>query len=634
MSRKRMFPFIGRIPFARGVPGILAAGCFAVVTGFGLASAGVSAPAAAPAESTGSISGRVVDENGSPLSQGFVILREKSIGGVIDSIGTFRLPKVPPGTYTLRVSRRGYGTIEKGGVQVAAGKMATVDVTLEANESNSGTPTPGTPVYSGRYWPCDRPWGVESEEESPVQIGVRSEANANALVYTYKVLNRSRDTLTEVRIGNNGHRCELTGAGDHVVPDTAFGPPGWRCAPVQGKDVGTFALSWKAAPGDSNGILPGSATDGFRVVLRRSDSLYLGCHWFVVTDGHHEYSERVRPSREVDAIPIESGTIAGRVTDLGEAPISDARVSIRRADLESRSTTDGAYAISAVPVGTYTLSAGARDYGSCGRAQVCVAARETTRVDFHLSKGALVIPIAYYATARERLELPFPKDAVDTRGSRFIDRGTPIPPRSAGDSSDPGPFVYSLTNRDVEVVYRGLGQDTASRAFVANVRRDFRNPAEERLLRIAEETYPPAQAVASIASLRSTPTDLAREERLWWFDEFDGVRLPYAVTMDAVRYYLGLTQALGRGDSTQTHGIRMKRCKFSYSAQVSAGPTHYTRGGRRFEDVYVIEMKLSWSNYCGPLCACWVDLDRTVLIRADGTVVWIFGDRKPDVMVS
>jgi hypothetical protein len=182
--------------------------------------------------------------------------------------------------------------------------------------------------------------------------------------------------------------------------------------------------------------------------------------------------------------------------------------------------------------------------------------------------------------------------------------------------------------------YPGLGQDTIRSAFNANVNRSFRNLDEERLIRIAEETYPPAEAVLAIARSGPRYEALSRERRLWWYDTFDGVRIPYAVTMDAVRYYLGLTQALGRGDSTQTAGIPMKRSLFSYSARISDRAATYSRDGRVFKDVFVVEMGLKWSNYCGSLCACSFSLNRTVLIRPDGTVLCVFGDQKPMVIVS
>jgi hypothetical protein len=235
--------------------------------------------------------------------------------------------------------------------------------------------------------------------------------------------------------------------------------------------------------------------------------------------------------------------------------------------------------------------------------------------------------------ARDRIDLPFPGDVVDTVGAQFRDRKSPVP-KSAGSVYRTRVSINSLTSREISIAYPGLGQDTTRKAFDATVNRSFRNPDEERLIRIAEETYPPTEAVLAIAKSVSGSEALSKERRLWWYDTFDGVRIPYAVTMDAVRYYLGLTQALGRGDSTQTAGIRMKRSHFSYYARISNRTATYSRDGRVFKDVYVVEMGLKWSNYCGSLCACSFRLDRTVLIRPDGTVLCVFGDQKPMVTVS
>ncbi len=159
----------------------------------------------------------------------------------------------------------------------------------------------------------------------------------------------------------------------------------------------------------------------------------------------------------------------------------------------------------------------------------------------------------------------------------------------------------------------------------------FSDLEEEHLIRIAEETYPPIEAVLPVAGSRPGREALAKEKRLWWYDTFDGVRLPYAVTMDAVRYYLKLTQTMGNG--VETSGIRMKASKFTYYANISKSSA-YSRDGRVFSDVYVVEMGLSWSNYCGSLCACSFDLNRTVILRPDGTVLCVFGDQRPMVVVS
>jgi len=216
-------------------------------------------------------------------------------------------------------------------------------------------------------------------------------------------------------------------------------------------------------------------------------------------------------------------------------------------------------------------------------------------------------------------------------GREHLDRAERLPPREPGKRPKPQLYVYSNTVRQVSLIYPGIGQDTTRRAFVAIVNRNFSDLEEEHLIRIAEETYPPIEAVLPVAGSRPGREALAKEKRLWWYDTFDGVRLPYAVTMDAVRYYLKLTQTMGNG--VETSGIRMKASKFTYYANISKSSA-YSRDGRVFSDVYVVEMGLSWSNYCGSLCACSFDLNRTVILRPDGTVLCVFGDQRPMVVVS
>jgi protocatechuate 3,4-dioxygenase beta subunit len=559
-----------------------------------LGSSGLASP---DGDETGSISGKVTDEDGKPVRNAVVIIMNKRRGTSTDSTGTYTLRSIPVGAFTLRASSYRAGRSQKAGVQVAAGKTTAVDFVLTRS---SGA---GVPLFTGAYDPCDDPMEGDPDLQSLVQIGVRSENRAGAVTYVYKVLNRSRAKLTEIRLGYNAGRarCELSGFFPHVVPDTALAPPGWACTPVQGEDPMTFALSWKVITGRP-GIPPDSWLSGFTVILPKGDSLYANCHWLAGTGSLLEsYAGRVRPGREVDAIRMATGTIVGKVTDQSGTSISGATIGAWYAGPTTTSASDGTYILSAVPVGEYTLMARMSGYERCAKGHVRVAAGKTSRMDFHLSTGALSIPCNAYSTYRERSEVQFPRGVLD---------------------------------HDVEVVYRGLGQDTTTRAFVATVHREFRDPAEERLLRIAEETYPPTKAVLSIADDRLDRKALLQEKRLWWYGEFDGVRLPYAVTMDAVRYYLSLTQALGRGESSQTHGIRMKASQFSYSAHISPEPKTFSRGGRVFEDVWVVEMRLEWSDYCGSLCACGFSLDRTVLLRRDGTVVCVFGDRKPIVGVS
>lgn len=577
---------------------------------------------------TGSISGTVRDGEGKPVLGAMVIVVNRQLGAFSDSAGMFIIRRVPVGTVALRASQYPFRSMDRENINVAAGRTTTVDLALMGPEDG--------PLFTGASEPCDDPFGGDPEKESLVQIGVRSEKREGKQVYIYKIVNRSRDTLTEIRIGYDARRghCELTGSSPHVVPDTAYGPPGWVCTPVQGGDPTTFALSWKVASGrDGLGIPPMTSTSDFIVATRARDAQYAECHWLASTAREQESrAGKVRPGRDVDAIPMATGVIAGTVMDQSGSPVPNAAIWLWHAGQSVNSDSNGTYAMPAVPIGQYTMMARRANDEVCWKNRVRVDADRTSSVDFHLSAGALVIPCTAYAIARERLDVSFPTRAIDTHRARFLNRGGAMSPRRPGE--DPRPTIYSLTSHDIEIVYRGLGKDTATRAFVAQVHREFRNPEEERLLRIAEEVYPPTKAVLSLADRHLDRKALLREKRLWWYGEFDGVRLPYAVTTDAVRYYLAITQALARGDRSKTGGFGMKQTDFSYTASVSPGPTTYAKRGQTFENVYVVELSLEWSDYCGSLCACGFGLDRTVLLRPDGTLVCVFGDRKPNVIVS
>lgn len=588
-----------------------------------------SRPPGNASESTGRVSGTVVDVHGNPMEQMPVIAAGKRISAFTDSLGRFTLAGVPAGTCTIKTAKSNWGH-DEATVDVAAGKTTVVNLALKWSTG------PPAPTFTGTEVPCDDPGQGGPELESLVQIGVGSESREGTRRYVYKVLNRSPVTLTEVRIGYDARRgvCELTGVPPHVVPDTAFGPPGWVCTPVQAKDPTKFALSWQVAPGESGaGLPPSSYSPPFTVRLSQGDSLYDRCHWLVMGPRGGDAGQ-LRPADQVDTVSMATGAIAGFVTDLEGRPVSAGVVDVWQIWMPAITDSDGFYLMPNVPVGTYRLGSRGLDYEACAKGHVRVAAGDTTRVDFRLSSGSLTIPCGAYTTASEQIDIPFPQGAVDTGGAKFLDRGVPIPPKSEGEHPHAGPYVFSLTARDVEVVYRGSGQDTTRRAFVAKVHREFRDPVEERLLRIAEETYPPTKAVLLVTDERADRTALSQVKRLWWYGDFDGVRLPYAVTMDAVRYYLGLAQAMGRGETAETRGIPMIQCNFSYSARISPGPTKFDRGGRGFDGVYVADLKLEWSNYCGNLCACWFQLDRTVVLRPDGTVLCVFGDRRPRVLVS
>ncbi len=86
---------------------------------------------------TGSIVGRIVDEEGSPLPNASVTISGPSLMGTLTytttATGDFRFPAVPPGIdYEILAEMSGFNTVRRVGVIVSVGKTVTVTIALES----------------------------------------------------------------------------------------------------------------------------------------------------------------------------------------------------------------------------------------------------------------------------------------------------------------------------------------------------------------------------------------------------------------------------------------------------------------------------------------------------------------------
>lgn len=205
-----------------------------------------------------------------------------------------------------------------------------------------------------------------------------------------------------------------------------------------------------------------------------------------------------------------------------------------------------------------------------------------------------------------------------------------LPTAPAGTRAQQASHVLSA-----EALHRTLPTELQSPgSFQIDVHRAFRSAEEGRLLKIAEATYPPRDSVLAAIPRAHFKLGAAPDETyLWWSSSFDGVRIPYAITADAVQYYLDLTESFRRGDFSQSHGIRMDSSRFRYTATIEKRP-EFQREGRSFRDVYVAELKLQWSDDCGSLCDLWIDKDRIVVLNPAGVVLAVFRDGNAPIVVS
>jgi len=88
------------------------------------------------AQSTGFITGTVVDADGQPLPGVTVTVDSVKMQGtratVTDAGGLFRFPAVPPGVYTVTTALSGFGTVRQEEVDVDLGRTVTLRVTMQA----------------------------------------------------------------------------------------------------------------------------------------------------------------------------------------------------------------------------------------------------------------------------------------------------------------------------------------------------------------------------------------------------------------------------------------------------------------------------------------------------------------------
>jgi len=165
-------------------------------------------------------------------------------------------------------------------------------------------------------------------------------------------------------------------------------------------------------------------------------------------------------------------------------------------------------------------------------------------------------------------------------------------------------------------------------AFGYTIMRRANSVEEREILRIAEAAYPDSSAVIKMAA--DYPRRPSPDERdLWWYTTFDDVRIPFALTAGSVDYYIRKMDELQRREfplplppppfTTRPHG------DLTYGAWVEHREAH-EMDGRRFENVWVVTMKLKLNLYFGSLSALDFIKERVVVIDADGRVLAVVGD--------
>lgn len=174
--------------------------------------------------------------------------------------------------------------------------------------------------------------------------------------------------------------------------------------------------------------------------------------------------------------------------------------------------------------------------------------------------------------------------------------------------------------------------------FRITVQRQIRDTQSRRLLELAERLFPDTSLISRDAAKETQPPAIQRLQQAaqlpgerWWWDNFDAVLTPYAVTGAAVKYYRERIYDRASSDNpfTFSQPVPLHQGEFAYRATVERIDARANNGA-----TYVARLRLSWNYWCGMLCAVTFDATRNVFFGADGTPIRVEGDGKPMLAVS
>ncbi|MEM6336855.1 MAG: carboxypeptidase-like regulatory domain-containing protein, partial [Bacteroidota bacterium] len=186
----------------------------------------LTGPAAATAQTTGTVSGTVLDaESGDPLPGANVSITALRLGTTTDLDGRYRLT-VPAGVHTLQVSFVGYGS-ERQQINVTNGATLTEDFSLDLDLIGAGEVV----VLGTRQ--ANR---TVVESAVPVDVLTPKELESTGFSNTQQI-------LAIVIPSYNAPQASITDGSDHVRPATLRGlAPDQTLILVNGKRRHTSAL--------------------------------------------------------------------------------------------------------------------------------------------------------------------------------------------------------------------------------------------------------------------------------------------------------------------------------------------------------------------------------------------------------
>src|SRR5260370_210403 len=105
-------------------------------------------------ETTGGLQGTVKDPSGAVVPNAKVVVTGASLVGSkelqTDSSGYYRFANLPPGTYTITVTAKGFRTLKREGLVLEVGHLPSVDISLEVGTADTVVAEAGRELSS--WW--------------------------------------------------------------------------------------------------------------------------------------------------------------------------------------------------------------------------------------------------------------------------------------------------------------------------------------------------------------------------------------------------------------------------------------------------------------------------------------------------
>jgi hypothetical protein len=147
------------------------------------------------------------------------------------------------------------------------------------------------------------------------------------------------------------------------------------------------------------------------------------------------------------------------------------------------------------------------------------------------------------------------------------------------------------------------------------------------MIAAAEAAQPSKEALRQAAGDAAVPAG----DKVWWYQEQLGIRIPCAITADAVAYYSDLVGTYAKQDFKR---YVEPSSRLDYHATVAAHQK-FEHQGQTFEDVHVVTLKLDFSqNFAATQTeGMHFQKERVVILDAKGKVLYISGDGPTEVPI-